>query len=150
MWKNRNLRSLIEGKRQKPLIRDFTTTPLPIPKIFLVVYLLKLSSECLVSYDPHFPGNDGTKKWWIQLRNFLRPKKSKINLRLFTHTWRELDISGEGDFRNHEKRNLYFTIRFQIYTIHFRNDMLPRVLWCGVSFVRTFPLREASFIFKDA
>jgi hypothetical protein len=25
------------------------------------VYLLKLSSECLVSYDPHFPGNDGTK-----------------------------------------------------------------------------------------
>ena len=41
-------------------IRDFTTTPLPIPKIFLVVYLLKLSSECLVSYDPHFPGNDGT------------------------------------------------------------------------------------------
>jgi hypothetical protein len=24
------------------------------------VYLLKLSSECLVSYDPHFPGNDGT------------------------------------------------------------------------------------------
>jgi hypothetical protein len=35
--------------------------PLPIPKFFLVVYLLKLSSECLVSYDPHFPGNDGTK-----------------------------------------------------------------------------------------
>ena len=34
--------------------------PLPIPKNFLVVYLLKLSSECLVSYDPHFPGNDGT------------------------------------------------------------------------------------------
>jgi hypothetical protein len=26
------------------------------------VYLLKLSSECLVSYDPHFPGNDGTNK----------------------------------------------------------------------------------------
>ena len=26
-----------------------------------MVYLLKLSSECLVSYDPHFPGNDGTK-----------------------------------------------------------------------------------------
>ena len=45
------------------LIRDFTTTPLPIPKIFLVVYLLKLSSECLVSYDPHFPGNDGTNKY---------------------------------------------------------------------------------------
>ena len=44
------------------LIRDFTTTPLPIPKIFLVVYLLKLSSECLVSYDPHFPGNDGTNE----------------------------------------------------------------------------------------
>ena len=43
-------------------IRDFTTTPLPIPKNFLVVYLLKLSSECLVSYDPHFPGNDGTNK----------------------------------------------------------------------------------------
>ena len=34
----------------------------PIPNCFLVVYLLKLSSECLVSYDPHFPGNDGTKK----------------------------------------------------------------------------------------
>ena len=48
------------GKTTKGLIRDFTTTPLPIPKIFLVVYLLKLSSECLVSYDPHFPGNDGT------------------------------------------------------------------------------------------
>ena len=64
MWKNRNLRSLIEGKRQNDYcdIRDFTTTPLPIPKIFLVVYLLKLSSECLVSYDPHFPGNDGTNK----------------------------------------------------------------------------------------
>ena len=63
MWKNRNLRSLIEGKRQKPLIiLDFTTTPLPIPKIFLVVYLLNLRSECLVSYDPHFPGNDGTNK----------------------------------------------------------------------------------------
>ena len=43
-------------------IRDFTTTPLPIPKIFLVVYLLNLRSECLVSYDPHFPGNDGTKE----------------------------------------------------------------------------------------
>jgi len=43
-------------------IRDFTTTPLPIPKNFLVVYLLNLSSECLVSYDPHFPGNDGTNK----------------------------------------------------------------------------------------
>ena len=55
----RSLRRLIEEKRQKGLIRDFTTTPLPIPKIFLVVYLLKLSSECLVSYDPHFPGNDG-------------------------------------------------------------------------------------------
>ena len=41
--------------------RDFTTTPQPIPNFFLVVYLLKLSSECLVSYDPHFPGNDGTK-----------------------------------------------------------------------------------------
>ena len=50
------------AKTTKTLIRDFTTTPLPIPKIFLVVYLLKLSSECLVSYDPHFPGNDGTKK----------------------------------------------------------------------------------------
>jgi hypothetical protein len=25
------------------------------------VYLLNLRSECLVSYDPHFPGNDGTK-----------------------------------------------------------------------------------------
>ena len=36
--------------------------PPPIPKFFLVVYLLKLSSECLVSYDPHFPGNDGTNK----------------------------------------------------------------------------------------
>ena len=49
--------------KMTPLILDFTTTPLqvPIPKIFLVVYLLKLSSECLVSYDPHFPGNDGTK-----------------------------------------------------------------------------------------
>ena len=47
-------------------IRDFTTTPLPIPKIFLVVYLLKLSSECLVSYDPHFPGNDGTNKGIIK------------------------------------------------------------------------------------
>ena len=34
--------------------------PYPIPKIFFVVYLLKPSSECLVSYDPHFPGNDGT------------------------------------------------------------------------------------------
>ena len=45
------------------VIRDFTTTPLPIPKIFLVVYLLKLSSECLVSYDPHFPGNDGTNNY---------------------------------------------------------------------------------------
>ena len=45
-----------------PYIRDFTTTPLPIPKFFLVVYLLKLSSECLVSYDPHFPANDGTNK----------------------------------------------------------------------------------------
>ena len=44
------------------LIRDFTTTPLPIPKFFLVVYLLNLRSECLVSYDPHFHGNDGTKK----------------------------------------------------------------------------------------
>ena len=54
MWKNRNLRSLIEGKRQNDLLRDFTTTPLPIPKIFLVVYLLNLRSECLVSYDPHF------------------------------------------------------------------------------------------------
>ena len=43
-------------------IRDFTTTPLPIPKIFLVVYLLNLRSECLVSYDPHFPGNDGTNE----------------------------------------------------------------------------------------
>ena len=60
MWKNRNLRSL-KGGWTKPDIRDFTTTPLPIPKIFLVVYLLKLSSECLVSYDPHFPANDGTK-----------------------------------------------------------------------------------------
>ena len=46
-------------------IRDFTTTPLPIPKIFLVVYLLNLRSECLVSYDPHFPGNDGTNKTHI-------------------------------------------------------------------------------------
>ena len=46
----------------KTLIRDFTTTPLPIPKIFFVVYLLKPSSECLVSYDPHFPGNDGTNE----------------------------------------------------------------------------------------
>jgi hypothetical protein len=56
MWKNRNLRSLIEEKRQNVTdIRDFTTTPLPIPKNFLVVYLLKLSSECLVSYDPHLP-----------------------------------------------------------------------------------------------
>ena len=29
--------------------------------------ILPLSSECLVSYDPHFPGNDGTKeqKHWI-------------------------------------------------------------------------------------
>ena len=44
-------------------IRDFTTTPLPIPKIFLVVYLLNLRSECLVSYDPHFPGNDGTNEY---------------------------------------------------------------------------------------
>ena len=44
------------------IIRDFTTTPQPIPNFFLVVYLLKLSSECLVSYDPHFPGNDGTNK----------------------------------------------------------------------------------------
>ena len=59
-------------------IRDFTTTPLPIPKFFLVVYLLKLSSECLVSYDPHFPGNDGTKKFlasWIiksnESKNFI-------------------------------------------------------------------------------
>ena len=51
------------GKTTQPAsIRDFTTTPLPIPKIFLVVYLLNLRSECLVSYDPHFPGNDGTKK----------------------------------------------------------------------------------------
>ena len=50
------------GKTTKGLIRDFTTTPLPIPKIFLVVYLLNLRSECLVSYDPHFPGNDGTNK----------------------------------------------------------------------------------------
>ena len=43
--------------------------PLPIPKIFFVVYLLKPSSECLVSYDPHFPGNDGTKYFnnWILL-----------------------------------------------------------------------------------
>ena len=23
---------------------------------------MKLSSECLVSYDPHFPGNDGTNE----------------------------------------------------------------------------------------
>ena len=47
-------------------IRDFTTTPLPIPKNFLVVYLLNLRSECLVSYDPHFPGNDGTNKHRIE------------------------------------------------------------------------------------
>jgi len=57
------------------VIRDFTTTPLPIPIFFLVVYLLKLSSECLVSYDPHFPGNDGTKKTQINTKlvrdNFL-------------------------------------------------------------------------------
>ena len=50
------------GKTTKFLLRDFTTTPLPIPKIFLVVYLLNLRSECLVSYDPHFPGNDGTNE----------------------------------------------------------------------------------------
>ena len=62
MWKNRNLRSLIEVGWTKYRFRDFTTTPLPIPKIFLVVYLLNLRSECLVSYDPHFPGNDGTNE----------------------------------------------------------------------------------------
>ena len=42
-----------------------------IPKIFLVVNLLNLRSECLVSYDPHFPGNDGTKKffaWAAEMR----------------------------------------------------------------------------------
>ena len=62
MWKNRNLRSLIEVGWTKYRFRDFTTTPLPIPKNFLVVYLLNLRSESLVSYDPHFPGNDGTNK----------------------------------------------------------------------------------------
>ena len=83
MWKNRNLRSLIEEKRQKTLlIRDFTTTPLPIPKIFLVVYLLKLSSECLVSYDPHFPGNDGTKNlfWRTRMRSENRADKTLVLL----------------------------------------------------------------------
>ena len=61
---NYNNRGGLKSPRDKNVtgIRDFTTTPLPIPKIFLVVYLLKLSSECLVSYDPHFPGNDGTNK----------------------------------------------------------------------------------------
>ena len=77
MWKNRNLRSLIEEKRQNlPDIRDFTTTPPPIPNFFLVVYLLKLSSECLVSYDPHFPGNDGTNKS-LQARGLFLVNKSK-------------------------------------------------------------------------
>ena len=64
-------------------IRDFTTTPLPIPKFFLVVYLLKLSSECLVSYDPHFPGNDGTKN--INIRKHFqnpKPKNKKQNSRI--------------------------------------------------------------------
>ena len=74
MSKNRNLRSLIEGGVKKSgwtnvSIRDFTTTPLPILKIFLVVYLLNLRSECLVSYDPHFPANanDGTNKIKLDL-----------------------------------------------------------------------------------
>ena len=53
------------GKTTKRDIRDFTTTPPPIPNFFLVVYLLKLSSECLVSYDPHFPGNDGTNQYTL-------------------------------------------------------------------------------------
>ena len=35
--------------------------PYQFPKFFSV-YLLNLRSECLVSYDPHFPGNDGTNK----------------------------------------------------------------------------------------
>ena len=29
---------------------------------------MKLSSECLVSYDPHFPGNDGTKNGFQSAR----------------------------------------------------------------------------------
>ena len=48
-------------------IRDFTPPHNLIPKIFFVVYLLKLSSECLVSYDPHFPANDGTNKIKLDL-----------------------------------------------------------------------------------
>ena len=76
MWKNRNLRSLIEGGVKKSgwtkrYIRDFTTTPLPIPNIFLVVYLLNLRSECLVSYDPHFPGKSSQVKFLLstQIQN---------------------------------------------------------------------------------
>ena len=51
------------GKNDKNLRSESLLQPhYPIPKIFLVVNLLNLRSECLVSYDPHFPGNDGTKE----------------------------------------------------------------------------------------
>ena len=51
-----------DGKNDKKVSFEILQPPpLPIPKIFFVVYLLNLRSECLVSYDPHFPGNDGTK-----------------------------------------------------------------------------------------
>ena len=51
------------GKNDKTLRAEILLQPhYRIPKKFLVVNLLNLRSECLVSYDPHFPGNDGTKK----------------------------------------------------------------------------------------
>ena len=51
------------GKNDKNVLFESLLQPhYPIPKIFLVVNLLNLRSECLVSYDPHFPGNDGTNK----------------------------------------------------------------------------------------
>ena len=53
------------ARRARKCCSEDRRLPLPIPKIFLVVYLLKLSSECLVSYDPHFPANDGTNKFFI-------------------------------------------------------------------------------------
>ena len=52
-----------DGKNDKNVTAEILLQPhYPIPKIFLVVNLLNLRSECLVSYDPHFPGNDGTNK----------------------------------------------------------------------------------------
>ena len=60
----KNHREIIKkNKKKTSYSRFYNHPPTQYFQIFFVVYLLKLSSECLVSYDPHFPGNDGTKKF---------------------------------------------------------------------------------------